>query len=200
MTNSQFLMELFALIPARNINFYIDTYMATRTIAVGKQDALSALIDRARANYNTIVTDSMKLVGYFILSQFGGSEADKRECFIEKLPDYFLSVAIIKDLNLQRQAVSNSFVDRVFSELKEQEIVHSGFQRVSIEESGLTEQDMAELFLGFSLAAKGAMIPIVPFPAYPAGYAARLASELRKLLPIGSPFLDWSRRKTCSRK
>ncbi len=196
--NGHSLIELAALIPARNINFYFDAYRAMQRVAGGHRVAVSALIDRMRANSSTRVTDDLKLVGHFMLEQFC-EEVDKEARVVEKLPEYFFTLAILKDTKLHGQPVTQSFVKRVLNELEEQKIVHSWFRANYIKARVLSEKDMAELFFGFSLAAKGALIPIVPFPAHPAGFVARLNSELSKLLPSGSAFLNWRRRKRSCR-
>ena len=112
-------------------------------------------------------------------------------CRIEALPEYFFTQAILKDAKLHGDALSHSLVKRVLNELAGDKIEHSGVREKFIKGRGMTEQDMAQLFLAFSLAAKSALRPIVPFPAHPAGFIARLALELGKLLPSGSAFRKW---------
>ena len=187
------LVDLAAIIPIRNVNFYIDAYRAMQRVADGHQRAVSILSHRVRANGSNRVTGDMKLVGHFMLMQFCEEvdKVDKKECGIEILPEYFFTQAILKDAKLHGDRLSHSFVMRVLNELAGDKIEHSGVRERFIKDRGMPEEDMAELFLAFSLAAKGALRPIVSFPAHPAGFIARLALELGKLLPSGSAFRKW---------
>ena len=112
---------------------------------------------------------------------------------IANYPFHFLSFAFLEDLKLHGQGASYSLVEKVLDELAEHEIINAEFHGCRIRDRCVTVQDMAALFMGYSLASRGALLPIVPFPAHPAGFAARLASELSILLPPGGAFLTLNR-------
>ncbi len=220
MENGNYIIELAGHIPVRNINFYIDTCRAMSAVNVQMltggygtalevrrlknlpasanlkakpRSAIAAMIDHVQENFSTRLTASMKLDS--VLSRLRGSEFIEKDARIANYPFHFLSFAIVEDLKLHGQGASYTFVEKVLDELAEHKIIHPELHGLHIKDRCATMQDMAALFLGYSLASRGALLPIVPFPARPAGFAARLASELSKLLPPGGAFLTLNRSR-----
>jgi hypothetical protein len=212
----EYLIELAEILPHRNINFYIDACRAMclihpRHIPVPPEaeaqfkKILELVIGpelkeephavaKAVINYlgetNGIDTAAgMKLLGKMLILYLRRGEFKTVARHRSTLPYDFLSFALVEDLKLNGQGPRYSLVEKFLDELAGTGVISLDFhglqisQRCSLYAGG---RDIATVFLGYSMATTGALLPIVPFPRHPVGFVARLLFELKSLLPCGA--------------
>lgn len=224
-SNQSYIIELAGHISVRNINFYIDACRAmsavnssvarkafaavdgrgleraarSKGLKAGPQVVLEAVIRHVQAHYMGRLSEGMKLAGYLMLDRVGESVFGKEDAFFANYPFHFLCRAVHEDLGLHGQAQSGFLLENFFDELAELKIIDPSFRGLFPKEPCLLRyslEDIALLFLGSSLAARGALLPLVPFPVIRLGFVARLLSGLKRLLPkgTGEAFLEPRRR------
>lgn len=221
MTQGKYVIDLASLIPSRNINFHIDACRAMSLMSsapaiagrkmgperttgggakAGPQAVLEDLIGHVQTHFMGRLTEGMKLAGYLLLDRVRENVFKENDRGFANYPFHFLCFAVLDDLRLHGQARSGFLVEKFLDELAELEIIDPCFRDLFPREHCLHRYSMehiAVLFLGSSLAARGALLPLVPFPAVRSGFVARLISESATLLPCGAggAFLD--RRRRC---
>lgn len=223
MLKGKYLIELAQLIPSRNINFFIDTCrrmtgvdfvrISSTSHAAPELKHFKSLISNGELRTNPqaaieemmnglkkpLRIDSVKLLGYFILSYLREGEFNEhKKGSLLKHPFNFVSFAIVEDLKLHGQGPGYSLVEKFLDELVQEEIIDSRFHGLHVRNRCTTCSsfgDIAAMFLGFSLAFNGAFRPIVPFPRKPEGFISRMIFELKKLLPRGEPVNTFLKQK-----
>jgi hypothetical protein len=219
----KYLIELAQFIPSRNINFYIDacrrmmdvdfdkisgsshaalelkhfkSLISNGELRTNPQAAIEAMMNDLK---KPLRIDSVKLLGYFILSYLRDGEFNEhKKGGLLKHPFNFISFAIVEDLKLHGQGPGYSLVEKFLDELVQEEIIDSRFHGLHVRNRCTTYssfEDIAAMFLGFSLACNGAFRPMVPFPRKPEGFISRMIFELKKLLPEGEPVNTFVKQK-----
>lgn len=214
MEKGKYIIELADRIPIRNINLYIDACRAMSAVNLQKitdseqaeaelkkiknlitdgglktdpQTAIAVLTDQVKDGGSAYSTLGMKLIGELIILYLRRGEFNDGTSHLSTLPFNFLSYAVVQDLKLHGHGPCNSFVEKFLDELAEGEIIEPYFHALLVKDRSAkyADEDMAAIFLGYSFASKGALLPIVPFPSKPVGFVAVLIAELKKLLPRG---------------
>lgn len=214
MEKGKYIIELADRIPIRNINFYIDACRTMSTLNLQKitdseqaeaalkklknliiegglktdpQAAIAVLMDQVRDGGSADSILGMKLIGKLIILYLRRGEFNEGTSHFSTLPFNFLSCAVVQDLRLHGHGPCHSFVEKFLDELAEEEIIAPYFHALLVKDRSAkyADEDMAAIFLGYSFAGKGALLPIVPFPSKPAGFLEVLIAELKKLLPRG---------------
>ncbi len=217
MEEAKRIVELAQLIPARNINFYIDACCAMSAVNLndilgfGETDITTLrsliMVDQLKAKPQAAIEmliaylkdaagrigtrEGVKILGKLIITHLRKGEFQEKGGPFTKLPLSFLGYAVAEDLMLHGLGPNYSFVGKFLDELVKNEIIKPGFsdytpqtyEYIRTRCTRYTREDMAAIFLGYSLASKGSLLPIVPFPARPVGFVSVLISEIKKLLP-----------------
>ncbi len=212
MEKGKYIIELADRIPIRNINFYIDACREMSAVNRQKMDSEQAEIPLKKLKSQIserglkanpqkaieVIINSfkdggidtrlgMKLLGKLLVLYLRQGEFNEGTGHLSTLPFNFLSCAVVQDLKLHGHGPCHSFVEKFLDELAEEEIIEPYFHALLVKDRSAkyADEDMAAIFLGYSFASKGALLPIVPFPSKPAGFVAVLIAELKKLLPRG---------------
>lgn len=209
MEKGKYIIDLAHYIPHRNINFYIDTCRAMsavnledidngevrklkrliidRRLQAKPQDAIKMVMTYLKDSTDINTPMGMKTLGKLIATHLRGGEFIEKGGPFAKLPLTFLSYAVVEDLKLHGHGPCYSFVGKLLNELSKQEIINPDFfgsvdyQIIQTRTAKYSYQDMAAIFLGYSFASQGTLLPIVRFPESPDGFASALVSEKRKL-------------------
>lgn len=209
MEKGEYIIDLAHYIPHRNINFYIDTCRAMsavnledidngemrklKSLIIDKklqakpQDAIKMVITYLKDSTDNNILTGMKALGKLIATHLRRGEFIEKGGPFAKLPLTFLSYVVVEDLKLHGHGPCYSFVAKLLNELSKQEIINPDFfgsvdyQTIQTRTAKYSYQDMAAIFLGYSLANEGNLLPIVRFPASPDGFVSALVSEKRKL-------------------
>ncbi len=147
------IIELAQLIPARNINFYIDASRAMSAVNLNDilgfgeiditalrsliiegglkakpQAAIEMLIAYLKDAADRIGTpEGMKILGKLIITHLRKGEFQEKGGPFTKLPFSFLGYAVVEDLMLHGHGPNYSFVGKFLDELVENEIIKPGF-------------------------------------------------------------------------
>lgn len=214
MDHEKYIIQLADRIPVRNINFYIDSCRAMsavqlqelssseeaerelrrlKDLIVGRglkarpQAAAQAMIDYVTSFSSIDTRTGMKLIGKLMILYLRQGEFNEGTGHLSTLPFNFISYAVVEDLKLHGQGPSYSLVERFLDDLAERQIIESDFHARAVRNRCVkyTDTDIAVIFLGYSLAGIGGLLPLVPFPSKPTGFVTVLIAELKKLLPLG---------------
>lgn len=213
MEKGKYIVELSALIPIRNINFYIDTcramsgvnlqkitgsdetesalrrlkIMISEELKLDPRTAIEIMINKVKDESIIEPRIGMKIIGKLIILYLRRGEFNEGTGHLSTIPFNFLSYSVVQDLRLHGEGPNLSFVEKCLDELAEHQIIDTGFHTLHVKSRSVkyTDQDMAAIFLGYSLASRAALLPIVPFPARPVSFVTVLIAELKKLLPRG---------------
>jgi hypothetical protein len=189
-------IELACVIPISNINFYKDVCQAMNSvnsqyIKNAELKELASLIDgrlkpqptiEAMISYfktdGRINHSDMKILGRLILNHV----LDAKDGSIIELPLSFLTYALIEDSKSYGKSPHFSLVEEVLNELAELKIINPAFGEIRIKDrrTRYNNEDIATIYLGYSFASHGALLPIVSFPALHGGFVAFLSSEWKR--------------------
>lgn len=214
MENGKHILELAERIPVRNINFYIDACRGMSAVDLQKisspeeaerelkriktmilegglktdpQAAIEKIINYFKEDSSIETSVGMKLLGKLIILYLRQGEFQEKAGDNTQFPFNFLSYAVVEDLKFHGHGPSFSFVEKFLDDLAAREIIEPDFHALGIKDrcAKYSHRDMAAVILGYSFAARGAMLPIVRFPTRPAGFVDILIAELKKLIPRG---------------
>ncbi len=189
-------IELACVIPIRNINFYIDACRAMNSvnsqyIKNAELRELASLIDGRLKPQPTIEAmiiyfktvgsidhSGMKILGRSILMH----ALDEKGGSIIELPLSFLTYALIEDSKMYGKSPHFLLIEEVLNEIAELKIINWSFGKIRIKDrrTRYRNEDMAAIYLGYSFAHHGALLPIVSFPSRPGGFVAFLRSEWKR--------------------
>ncbi len=204
MNSGQYLLELAGHIPARNINFYLDAYQAMDAVNQREADGFGTIeiqkikdriadhgleaqpvkaLDLLLSTRNTC--SEIKAIGKLLLSELRLGKFTERVESVATLPWTFLTYVVTADLELHGYGPCYSFVERFIDELSREKIINNNSQRSDIPRhvAEYIHEDMASIFLGYSLLSGGTLTCLVPFPAGKTGFTAKLFHDIQKLLP-----------------
>jgi hypothetical protein len=199
--SGKYVIELAARIPIRNINFYIDTYRAMSSVDLTDKNyaelkkleslvadkrlkgraAIEMLLTHLKDTSGIDISTGMKLLGKFLITRLRQGNVNAM------LPFTFLSSAIVEDLKIHKEGPNYEFVEKFLDELVEKNVLHPDLWGLHIRArcERYSHEDLAAIFLGYSIASQGAFSPMIPFPSKPVGFVSALISEVKKLLPRG---------------
>ncbi len=205
MNSGQYLLELAEHIPARNINFYLDTYQAMDAVNQREADGFDALevkkLKHSIAQYGLEAQPSkaldlflkrrntsceIKAIGKLLLSELRLRKFTERRESPVFLPWTFLTYVVTADLEFHGHGPCFSFVERFIDELSQARIINHNHLSGDIPHhiAEYIHEDMASIFLGYSLLSEGTLTYLVPFPAGKTGFTAKLFHDVHKLLPL----------------
>jgi hypothetical protein len=204
MANGKYILELAEHIPIRNINFILDACGAMSAVnqrepsdydrgklekMVGRitERGLTSLPKEAIELLLSSDTtdDCIKAVGRVILSNLRLNQFNAKSVSYASFPSIFLIYVVVEDLKLHGQGPCYTLVDKFAQELGHQEII-PGKNQVSAIPSLMDKfihEDMAAIFLGYSLLQTGTLRPLILFPSHKTGFVARLFHDVNTLLP-----------------
>jgi hypothetical protein len=204
MANGKYILELAEHIPIRNINFILDACSAMDAVnqrepcdydAGELQKMVGRITEQGLASQpkeaielllslnNT--ADGIKSVGRVILSNLRLNRFNAKNVSHANLPSVFLIYVVVEDLKLHGQGPCYTLVDKFAQELGHQEIIPQKNQVSAIPSlmDKFIHEDMAAIFLGYSLLQTGTLRPLIPFPSHKTGFVARLFHDVNTLLP-----------------
>jgi hypothetical protein len=204
MANGKYILELAEHIPIRNINFVLDACGAMSAVnqrEPGDHDMgdpqlmVGQIIDQELASQpkeaidlllsSNGTTAGIKSIGRMILSNLRLNRFHAQSVSYASFPSVFLIYVVVEDLKLHGQGPCYTLVDKFAKELGHQEIIPQKNQVSAIPSllDQFIHEDMAAIFLGYSLLHAGTLHPLVPFPSNKTGFVARLFHDVNMLLP-----------------
>lgn len=209
--NRKYITELAERIPIRNINFYIEVCSAMSVtnlrerlskeaerelkeikklasrdeLRTRPQTAFKEVMNYLKEKSPVDPATGMKLLGKLIILYLRKGKFNKGASHFSTHPFNFLSYSIVEDLKLLGHGPCYSLVENFLDELVLREIIDQNFYSLHVRTRSMkyAYEDIAALFLGYSLISKGALLPLVPFFDNTAGFVSHLIQELEKLIP-----------------